>query len=156
MKNLKLFKTVAVLMAGMVYSVAGINSASASDDDSTPLSHSSMSIPYTNPLTWQRIKNETGTDCKVCHVYATNIKGKNAFNAYGWDIRSYRNQGMSYYNAILAVEGKDSDGNGDNNIAEIQAGSQPGWTSLGNVGYFSAGGTIIVDAYRPMQAPLDP
>jgi len=56
--------------------------------------------------------------------------------------------------ALLAVEFLDSDGQGHTNIDEITDGSQPGWTTSGNLGYTDEG--VTSDANPPAGVPLDP
>ncbi len=57
--------------------------------------------------------------CAVCHVQKN---GKGGLNAYGKDLDGKKNEKAS----LVAIEKKDSDGDGTNNIAEIRAGTNPG------------------------------
>ena len=58
------------------------------------------------------------------------------------------------------AEGVDSDGDGTTNLAEINAGSQPGWTAGNNNTIYDLDGTTVVSANQPPPAtitgPLDP
>lgn len=66
-----------------------------------------------------------GLKCAVCHV---SPKGA-ALNAYGKDIQSAMKAAGTKKMAaahLKAVEGKDSDGDGANNLAEIKADKNPG------------------------------
>ena len=72
--------------------------------------------------------------CQLCHAASTQN-----LNAYGAAICSSNAGSIS--NRILDVEGLDSDADptGSNNITEIDANSQPGWTPGGSNLIFSRG-----------------
>lgn len=59
--------------------------------------------------------------CQICHASSTqNV------NPYGTD---FCNQGGGASGRMASIEGADSDGEGNDNITEINAGAQPGWTT---------------------------
>lgn len=69
--------------------------------------------------------------CQACHQAAT---GGSTFNVYGIDLRNNGAAGAgfncaagNFLAALGAVEGMDSDGEGNSNLVEITAGTQPGW-----------------------------
>jgi PKD repeat protein len=92
-----------------------------------------------------------GKSCALCHETSS---GGGTWNAYGWAIRDRMNAGLSALDAILAVEGQDSDGEGSTNLEEMNGGAQPGWTSGLNTIYAKSGGTSQGPA--PAVTPLDP
>jgi spore coat protein A len=95
----------------------------------------------------------TGKRCQVCH---RDRNGGDPWNGYGWAVR-LAGGGADPVAAFLSVEGADSDGSGDANLAEIAADAQPGWTVSGNVAYFQDGSTQpIPDGSIPAASPLDP
>jgi PKD repeat protein len=63
----------------------------------------------------------TEGQCATCHTSYNSFGG--GFNAYGAAVRAA--QGSC--SALASIESADSDGNGDSNLAEITAGTQPGW-----------------------------
>ena len=75
--------------------------------------------------------------CQLCHVQTT---GGAPANGYGWDLsqnggRNSRCAATLFGPALAAVEWLDSDGEGHRNIDEINASTQPGWTTMGNLGF---------------------
>jgi hypothetical protein len=71
----------------------------------------------------------TGTaaaSCKVCHAASNS---GSSFNAYGSIVNANGGGGAGgdVTPVLQAVQNLDSDGVGGNNLAEIQAGTQPGW-----------------------------
>lgn len=60
--------------------------------------------------------------CGVCHVKATG----GALNKYGKDVQGAKVGGKITAASFANVEGKDSDGDGKNNGAEIKADTLPG------------------------------
>ena len=64
--------------------------------------------------------DKTLDTCTTCHI--------NGFdrNPYGADVETELLGGSSITVALAAIEGTDSDGDGDTNIAEINAGTFPG------------------------------
>lgn len=96
----------------------------------------------------------SGVGCAVCH---TSTGGGNGWNFYGWDIRQQRfNNGLSVSDAILAIQGEDSDGNGDSNLAEIDGNTQPGWTEGANNISFLKNGSTTLNLNPPSQGTPDP
>ncbi|MDJ0751141.1 MAG: PKD domain-containing protein [Woeseiaceae bacterium] len=74
---------------------------------------------------------DDGGSCQTCHESAG---GGNNFNHYGVDLLANGASGSGFNctntdfaAALVAVEGFDSDGEGNSNIVEIEAGTQPGW-----------------------------
>jgi len=69
--------------------------------------------------------------CQTCHQ---STFGGNTFNVYGIDLRANGAQGAGFScangdfaAALVAVQGLDSDGEGNSNLDEINASTQPGW-----------------------------
>lgn len=88
--------------------------------------------------------------CQVCHQTTSG----GPFNAYGEDLRAngaagagFNCTGADFEQALVNVEAMDSDGEGNSNIAEIDASTQPGWC---------AGGAGAGCAASPPPVPLDP
>lgn len=85
--------------------------------------------------------------CQTCHALPG---GGSNFNPYGDDLlRSGANGGgfncnsnnVDFTAVLAAVEGLDSDGEGNSNKAEIDASAQPGWCDPQNAGCVNGGGT---------------
>ena len=98
------------------------------------------------------------TDCQLCH---SDAGGGSSWNAYGFDLLQNGAAGvggsctaLQFNAALAAVESLDSDSEGNSNIDEINAGTQPGWTTTGNLAYDQQG--PIGDATPPMGVALDP
>jgi len=98
--------------------------------------------------------------CDLCHGTSTNN-----LNAYGKDLCLAFEGSVpaDIIPALTAIEGLDSDGNGDPNLVEINAGAQPGWTTGAvnqiyaadvGAGCLPAGDPISPPASLPL--PLDP
>jgi spore coat protein A len=99
------------------------------------------------------MESSTGARCQVCHVESG---GGSPWNAYGWAVRQAVSGG-DWVGAFMAVEDSDSDGNGNDNIDEIMADAQPGWTTTGNLGFLADLTTqLIPDQDIPAASPLDP
>lgn len=64
--------------------------------------------------------DKTLDDCSTCHVNGFDL------NSYGDDFLTEYDKGNGTTAALQAIEGDDSDGDGDTNIAEINAGTFPG------------------------------
>ncbi len=64
--------------------------------------------------------NTTLDTCNTCHGASYN------YNSYGADVKTKYTQLGDLAAAIRAVESFDSDGDGDSNIVEIEAGTFPG------------------------------
>jgi hypothetical protein len=74
---------------------------------------------YPSSQSDDNVINGTTVECQLCH--------------YGWDIKQrMQANGKDFIEAIQFVEGLDSDGNGDTNLAEINADTQPAWTPGNN------------------------
>jgi len=78
--------------------------------------------------TWQSLYPGSASDsnagCQLCHGNSTqNI------NPYGFAMAQCNGASGSITQRIQAIEGQDSDGQGDSNITEINANTQPGWTT---------------------------
>lgn len=84
-------------------------------------------LAYPTSLSDDNVLNGTGVTCQLCH--ATTAGGDN-WNSYGWSMRLLVVGGATFEQAMVAVEGQNADGDptGASNLAEIMAGSQPGWT----------------------------
>jgi hypothetical protein len=104
--------------------------------------------------------------CQLCHLSPA---GGNPWNPYGWDIRTARSDPscgelredgrVSSRDAITCVEGKNSDGDPDgaDNLTEIRAGAQPGWTPEANNTVWALTGTATREQAPPDRiGPLDP
>lgn len=104
--------------------------------------------------TYPNSSSVSGVSCALCH---TRSGGGNGWNFYGWEVRQERfDNGLSIGAALRAVEEVDSDGNGDSNLAEINAGTQPGWT-VGNANTsFLKNGSTTVNLPPPTQGTPDP
>jgi len=67
-----------------------------------------------------------GTDNKTLDTCVTCHGASYSFNTYGADVKAKKAQLGDLTAALRAVESWDSDGDGDTNIAEIEAGVFPG------------------------------
>ena len=118
-----------------------------------------MSLPYAHAAssylgTWSSIYPDSTSDnagCQLCHGPSTQ-----QLNPYGRDLCVLSG---SIDSRIVAIQDLDSDGNGTTNIQEINANTQPGWTSgtsnpLYNRGNCSATGQTV--AAPAGVGPLDP
>lgn len=105
-------------------------------------------------------------NCQLCH---RSPAGDNPWNAYGWDIHKALidpscgvpgpDGKVSNVEAFACVEMKNSDGdrNKTNNLSEINAGSQPGWTPGLNNAIWSRTGSATEGQLPPNEiGPLDP
>ncbi len=99
------------------------------------------------------VTDGTGKNCSFCHETSS---GGNGWNGYGWAVKAGMDAGLSATNAILAVEGNDSDGEGNSDIDEINVSSQPGWTSGANAIYYKDGSTGSASAPAGILGNLDP
>ena len=91
--------------------------------------------------------------CQTCHETA----GGGPFNLYGADLRANGAAGAGFNcsvgdfaAALVAVEGLDSDGEGNSNLAEIQANAQPAWCDP------AGSATCVNSAGTPPDTLLDP
>lgn len=70
--------------------------------------------------------NSGDAGCALCHGTSTanlNTYGKDLCDAFNGTIPD------NVTDALRSIDSQDSDGNGDSNLAEIDAGAQPGWTA---------------------------
>jgi hypothetical protein len=91
---------------------------------------------YPSSLTDDNVVNGTGKNCQLCHASSS---GGDNFNGYGW--RLQQNIGSGLAAAIAAAESHDSDldvAGGFTNLAEINADTQPGWTTGANNTVYSS------------------
>jgi hypothetical protein len=97
--------------------------------------YSAWDALYSSSASDDNIITATGKSCQLCHE-ASN--GGDGWNGYGWEIKLEMDGGKSATDAILAIEGLNSDAGSDGslNLAEINADTQPGWTSGSNTIYF--------------------
>jgi len=78
------------------------------------------------------VSASNNAQCQVCHV---NPGGNSPWNSYGWALRL---QGPSNITARMQnIEMANSDAAATNNLAEINAGTQPGW-AVGDVNTYFA------------------
>jgi len=94
--------------------------------------------------------------CQTCHQGS----GSFAFNVYGEDLSQSGPGGgrpsctiAEFPAALLAVESLDSDGEGNSNIVEIDADTQPGWCVAGSAGCSNSAGTPPSVALDPVPPP---
>ena len=110
---------------------------------------------YPGSSTDDNVLNGTGASCQLCHASSN---GGNGWNGYGWRVR--QNLGsMNLSAAILAAEPFDSDADptGSDNLAEITADAQPGWTpGASNTFYFKDGSTQTGNVPPSILGDLDP
>lgn len=94
--------------------------------------------------------------CQLCHQ---GVSGGNGWNAYGWAVRSeFLANGKNADAAFISVESLDSDMDptASSNLTEINADTQPGWTTGAvNTIYFKDGSTLI-NQLAPSVGTLDP
>jgi hypothetical protein len=104
--------------------------------------------------------------CQLCHV---ETNGGEPFNAYGWDILlaleddfcdlSEPPDGVDNLEAFMCVELEDSDSDlaASDNLTEIDASTQPGWTHGESNTYHSTTAPPLVNQPPPDDiGPLDP
>ena len=124
--------------------------------------HNTWLAVYANGINVDNsLTDGSGAICQVCHVSSN---GGNPWNAYGWDIRTQVQAGLSATDAINSVDVGDSDGDGNNNGAEINFvddggyGAQPGWTDngAGNVSCEKATGNCTATSAPATAGSLDP
>ena len=103
--------------------------------------------------TYPNSTTENNGGCQTCHQSSG---GGGNFNVYGSDLLSNGGSGagaactsVDFAAVMTAVENLDSDGEGNSNIVEINANTQPGWCSTQNPGCSNSAGT-------PPNVPLDP
>ncbi|MEZ5543194.1 MAG: PKD domain-containing protein [Pseudomonadota bacterium] len=96
-----------------------------------------------------------GEGCQLCHWTTAAT-----WNAYGNALKTLVQGGISITIAFTLVAGSDSDqdpGQADN-VSEINASTQPGWTSGGNNPVYNRTGNVIATVAPPLdtQPPYDP
>ncbi len=104
--------------------------------------------------TYPNSTTENNGGCQTCHQSSG---GGGNFNVYGSDMLSNGGSGagpactgVNFAAVLAAIENLDSDGEGNSNIVEINANTQPGWCGAGqSAGCSNSAGT-------PPNAPLDP
>jgi len=97
----------------------------------------------------------TGSSCQLCHGNAGSF---DTWNGYGWKLRELMGS-MSLSAAIAACEPFDSDADptGSDNLSEINADAQPGWTTgPNNTIYFKNGSTSTGNNPPAILGDLDP
>ncbi|HSM29142.1 MAG TPA: PKD domain-containing protein [Woeseiaceae bacterium] len=120
-------------------------------------SHDAYAWPSCTDVFAATYPNSTTEDnggCQTCHQSSG---GGGNFNMYGSDLRSNGASGagpactgVNFAAVLAAIESLDSDGEGNSNIVEIEANTQPGWCDDSQ----SAGCTN--SAGTPPNVPLDP
>lgn len=103
--------------------------------------------------TYPNSATENNGGCQTCHQSSG---GGGNFNVYGNDMLSNGGSGagpactgVNFAVVLAAIENLDSDGEGNSNLDEINANTQPGWCDAQNAGCGNSGGT-------PPNVPLDP
>ncbi len=99
----------------------------------TPSAHATNGIfstwksKYPTSTSDDNVVTGTGTGCALCHVSSS---GGGNYNAYGYKLRELIQAGNTSTNAITlaATFNSDADPTASNNLDEISANSQPGWT----------------------------
>jgi PKD repeat protein len=106
--------------------------------------------------TYPASQTENLGGCQTCHQGS----GSFAFNVYGADLSRNGPGGATpscniaeFPAALLAVENIDSDGEGNSNLVEIDANTQPGWCDTGNAGCSNSAGTPPSVALDPAPPP---
>ena len=101
--------------------------------------------------------SQTGVlgQCQTCHQSTGG-----PFNVYGEDLSNNGPNGArpsctdaEFPAALRAVEGFDSDGEGNSNLVEIGAHTQPGWCVAGSAGCSNSAGTSPAVALDPTPPP---
>lgn len=103
-------------------------------------------------ITYRDSQTEDIARCQTCHQPSAG----GPFNVYGEDLSNngaagagFSCTGVNFAAALLAVEGFDSDGEGNSNLVEIDADTQPGWCADESAGFCNSAGT-------PPDVALDP
>ncbi len=103
--------------------------------------------------TWQDIyphSSSDNSDCSLCHGTSTsnlNAYGKDLCLAFGGSVPA------DIIPALLAIEGLDSDLDGNSNLVEIDANSQPGWTLGVNNQIYDADVSNCAPIGAPISSP---
>lgn len=110
-----------------------------------------------NSLADDNVINGTGKVCQLCHETSS---GGGSWQGYGWIMREQLNAGSSLAEAILAIELSDSDldSTASDNLTEINANTQPGWTSGANNAIYFKDGNVTTGQVPPgnILGNLDP
>lgn len=117
-------------------------------------SHAGSGCDAIFKTTYPNSTTADGGGCQTCHESAG---GGSTFNSYGNDLlqngaagAGFNCTSANFAATLLAVEGFDSDGEGNSNLAEINANTQPGWCHTAvNTSCTNSGG-------NPPNAQLDP
>jgi len=105
-------------------------------------------------------QTENLASCQTCHQ---SVGGGGNYNVYGSDLLANGAAGVGancasvdFAAALAAVEGLDSDSEGNSNIVEIQASTQPGWCdATQSAGCANSTGTPPNVALDPAPQPTD-
>jgi hypothetical protein len=84
----------------------------------TPTFQSAFAARYPTSTLLTRMQTQTGSSCNLCHMPSSTSAVGNCYRAA---LIVQRNNGLTQAQAIVAVEGMDSDGDGVSNLAEILA-----------------------------------
>ena len=111
---------------------------------------------YPSSPSLDNVVNGTAASCQLCHQSSG---GGNGWNAYGWAMRQQILGGQTSSNAMLLIQGTNSDGDsgGFSNLDEIVSGAQPGWRSGSSNTIFFSNGTTLSNQSAPagIQGYLD-
>ncbi|MCK4739092.1 MAG: putative metal-binding motif-containing protein [Deltaproteobacteria bacterium] len=107
---------------------------------------------YASSTSRQNVTDGSGKQCEFCHETSS---GGDGWNGYGWVMKVEINAGATNEQAFATIENQDSDGNGDSNLVEINANTQPGWTATGNTINFKRASSYDIDGPTYIGA-LDP
>ena len=107
--------------------------------------------------TYPNSQTEDLGGCQTCHQSAN---GGGNFNVFGEDLLANGAAGaglnctdVNFASALVAVEAFDSDGEGNSNLVEIDADTQPGWCVAGSAGCGNSAGTPPGVALDPAPPP---
>ncbi len=143
----------AAVLILMLAGSAGLTSTA----EAFPSIRNAWKAQYPGSTTDDNVQAGTGAECQICHRLPG---GGNGWNPYGWQVRQgVVGSGLSATDAIIAAEVFDSDldPTGSTNIAEINAGTQPGWTpGASNTIFFKNGTTLVAQSPPPIAGDLDP
>jgi hypothetical protein len=112
---------------------------------------------YPSSLSDDNVINGTGKVCQLCHDSSS---GGGSWMGYGWDMREQLNAGASVADAILAIGlyNSDVDPDASDNSTEINADTQPGWTTGANNTIYFKDGSVVTGQMPPgnILGNLDP
>ena len=116
-----------------------------------PQAHAASSYLNTWSSLYPGSASDNNAGCQLCHGTSTqNI------NSYGLAVAQCNGASGNISQRIQAVEGADSDGQGDSNLAEISANTQPGWTTGANPVWTRGGCNSVGTNTAPGGLTLDP